>query len=126
MYSFEKLEIWQLSLDPLEKVYRITEELPADEKFGLISQLKRASVSVSLNIAEGRASDSDLEFRRFLGISLKSLIEIIACMKICERLQFLDGSAVTNMCEFCDKIEAKSGNLELRSVKNEMRKGRRA
>lgn len=107
MYSFEKSEIWQLSLDLLEKVYRITEELPADEKFGLISQLKRASVSVSLYMAEGRASDSDLEFRRFLGRSLKSLIEIIACMKICERLQFLDGSAVTNMYEFCDKIEAK-------------------
>jgi four helix bundle protein len=64
-------------------------------------------VSVVLNIAEGRASDSDPEFRRFLGIALKSLVEIIACMKICERLRFLDNIIVLDICEFCDRIEAK-------------------
>ncbi|MEW6684627.1 MAG: four helix bundle protein [Candidatus Edwardsbacteria bacterium] len=108
MYPFEKLEIWQLSLDLVEKIYKITAKLPEDEKFGLSSQLKRVAVSVSLNIAEGRASDSDAEFRRFLGISLKSLVEIIACMKVCERLGFLENIVVKDICEFCDKIEAKT------------------
>jgi four helix bundle protein len=121
VYSFEKLEIWQLSLDLVEKIYDVTERLPEDEKFGLISQLKRASVSVSLNIAEGRGSDSDLEFRRFLGIALKSLIEIIACMKICERLRFLDNITVSNICGFCDKIEAK-----IRKFRSTLSKGRNA
>lgn len=121
MYSFEKLEIWQLSLDLLEKIYHVAEKLPEDEKFGLISQLKRASVSVSLNIAEGRAADSDPEFRRFLGIALKSLVEIIACMKICERLRFLDNITVSNMCAFCDKIEAK-----IRKFRTTLSKGRNA
>jgi four helix bundle protein len=107
MYPFEKLEIWQLSLDLIERIYKITKKLPEDEKFGLTSQLKRASVSVSLNIAEGRASDSDPEFRRFLGISLKSLVEIVACMKVCERLRFLENMLVNDICKFCDKIEAK-------------------
>ena len=107
MYSFEKLEIWQLSLNLVEKIYQLSGILPADERFGLISQLRRASVSVTLNIAEGRGSDSDPEFRRFLGIALKSLIEVIACLKICERLQFLDQTTVLGTCEFCDKIEAK-------------------
>jgi four helix bundle protein len=121
MYSFEKLEIWQLSLDLLEKIYHVAEKLPKDEKFGLISQLKRASVSVSLNIAEERAADSDPEFRRFLGIALKSLVEIIACMKICERLRFLDNITVSNTCEFCDKIEAK-----IRKFRSTLSKGRNA
>jgi four helix bundle protein len=107
MYPFEKLEIWQLSLELIEKIYKITPLLPQDEKFGLTSQLKRASVSVSLNIAEGRAADSDPEFRRFLGIALKSLVEIIACIKVCERLKFLESILVQDLCEFCNKIEAK-------------------
>lgn len=75
MYPFEKLEIWQLSLDLAEKIYKITAKLPEDEKYGLTNQLKRAVVSVSLNIAEGRASDSDAEFRRFLGFSLRSWLK---------------------------------------------------
>lgn len=120
MYSFEKLEIWQLSLDLIEKIYKITTKLPQDEKFGLISQLKRASVSVSLNIAEGRAADSDPEFRRFLGIALKSSVEIIACMKVCERLKFLESILVQDICKFCDKIEAK-----IRKFRNTLNKGRK-
>jgi four helix bundle protein len=119
MYSFEKLEVWQLSLDLVEKIYHITENLPEEEKFGLTNQLKRASVSVSLNIAEGRASDSDAEFRRFLGIALKSLVEIIACMIVCKRLRFLDNNTVKDMCEFCDKIEAK-----IRKFRTTLSKGR--
>jgi len=119
MYPFEKLEVWQLSLDLVEKIYHITENLPEEEKFGLMSQLKRASVSVSLNIAEGRASDSDAEFRRFLGIALKSLVETIACMIICKRLRFLDNNTVKDTCEFCDKIEAK-----IRKFRTTLSKGR--
>ena len=96
MYAFEKLEIWQLSLNLVEMIYEITKRLPEDEKFCLASQLKRASVSVCLSIAEGRAADSDAEFRRFLGISLKSLIEIVACLKVCEKLKLLDHILVQN------------------------------
>jgi len=107
MYSFEKLEIWQLSLNLVERIYQISGVLPEDERLGLTSQPKRASVSVTLNIAEGREADSDPEFRRFLGIALKSLIEIVACLKACERLRFLDQITVLDICEFCDKIEAK-------------------
>lgn len=120
MYSFEKLEIWQLSLNLVEMIYQITKKLPEDEKFGLTSQLKRASVSVCLNIAEGRAADSDAEFRRFLGISLKSLIEIITCLKVCEKLRLLDHILVQNAYQLCDKIEAKI--RKLRSKLNRKRK----
>jgi four helix bundle protein len=107
MHSFEKLEIWRLSLDLIETIYETARDLSDDEKFGLTSQLRRASVSVCLNIAEGRASDSDAESRRFLGISLRSLIEIVACLKICERLKYLDCKVVNDVCQSCDKIEAK-------------------
>ena len=120
MYSFEKLEIWQLSLSLVEMIYEITKKLPEDEKFGLTSQLKRASVSVCLNIAEGRAADSDAEFRRFLGISLKSLIEIIACLKVCEKLKLFDHILVQNAYQLGDKIEAK-----IRKFRNKLNRKRK-
>ena len=118
MHPFKKLEIWKLSVDLVDIIYKISDKFPEEEKFGLISQLRRAAVSVSLNIAEGRASDSDPEFRRFLGISLRSLIETIACIKLCEKLQILDQITVANICESCDKIEAK-----IRKFRNTLRNG---
>ncbi len=118
-YPFEKLEIWQLSVELVDKIYKISDEFPEDEKFGLISQLRRAAISVSLNIAEGRASDSDPEFRRFLGISLRSLVEIIACIKLCEKLKIVNQITVSYICESCDKIEAK-----IRKLRNTLGKRR--
>ncbi len=62
MFRFEKLDVWQKAIDYAGRVYEVTREFPNDERFGLISQMRRASVSVSSNLAEGSARTSDLDF----------------------------------------------------------------
>jgi len=88
-YKFEKLEVWQLSLELSDHIYEIANTLPEIEKFNLKSQVIRAVTSISLNIAEGSTSQSDSEQGRFLGYSIRSLIEVIACMRLMERRKYL-------------------------------------
>lgn len=89
MYKFEKLEVWQLALEYVDQCYEIAEKLPKQEAFNLTSQLQRAAVSVTLNIAEGSTGQSDAEQSRFLGIALRSLIETVACQHLIHRRGYL-------------------------------------
>lgn len=89
-YKFEKLQVWQLSLELIDLVYDFAGFFPEDEKYNLKSQMTRAATSVSLNIAEGSTSSSNAEQVRFLKISLRSLIETIACRKIAERRRYVE------------------------------------
>ncbi|MFH1287025.1 MAG: four helix bundle protein [Candidatus Magasanikbacteria bacterium] len=78
VYRFENLEVWKLARNFVNVVYTITKEFPADEKFSLTSQLRRAALSILLNISEGCDRNSDKDFTRFLRMSLTSLHEVIA------------------------------------------------
>lgn len=95
-FKFEKLEVWQLSLQYIEIIYNIAQKLPPDEKFNLNSQIRRAATSISLNIAEGSTGQSDAEQNRFLGLSLRSLIETVACLRIIEQRKLLQGDILLN------------------------------
>jgi four helix bundle protein len=70
--------IWKKSLDLVKEVYRITDKLPNEERFGLISQIRRAAVSVTSNISEGEARRTNKGKRRFYEISCASVVEIYA------------------------------------------------
>ena len=76
-YSFESLEVWQQSRKLVKAIYVVTNEFPAEEKFGLTSQLRRAGVSVSSNIAEGSTRWSRKDQARFYEIAFGSLMEIL-------------------------------------------------
>ena len=89
-YRFEKLEAWQLSRNFISKLYKITEKFPKNELFGLSNQLRRASVSIALNIAEGSERKSDIEFRRFLRISVGSLSEVVTGLYVALDLNFIN------------------------------------
>lgn len=89
MFRFEQLEIWKLARLFAGEVYKTTRTFPKDEVFGLISQLRRAAVSVMLNIAEGSARRSDGEFARFLHIASGSLEEVIAGLYLALDQQFI-------------------------------------
>ncbi len=91
-FKFEKLRVWQMSLEYIDLAYQIADALPESEKFNLHSQLKRAATSVSLNIAEGSTGQSDAEQRRFLGLALRSLLETVACLRIIARRGYLKGN----------------------------------
>lgn len=68
--KFRNLQIWQRAMRFVTSIYELSSKFPADERFGLTNQIRRASVSISLNIAEGSGSGSDPEFRRFLRMVL--------------------------------------------------------
>jgi four helix bundle protein len=70
------LTVWQRAIDLTVCIYRLTKEFPKEEIYGLVSQLRRASVSVASNIAEGRGPLNAAEFRQFLGVALGSTFEI--------------------------------------------------
>ncbi len=74
--SYRDLLIWQRSFNLTKRVYELTASLPGDEQFGLISQMRRCSVSIPSNIAEGQQRNSDKEFVQFLGIAKGSLAEL--------------------------------------------------
>ena len=70
MFNFEKLEVWQKAIDFAELVYTATQTFPADERFGLTNQMRRAAVSIASNIAEGSSRMSKTDFARFPSLSL--------------------------------------------------------
>jgi len=74
-YSFEKLEVWKLARELVKEIYRLTEKFPSEEKFGLIGQLRRASVSVSSNLAEGSSRKSAKEQAHFTHHILHDFIQ---------------------------------------------------
>ncbi len=87
-YKFEQLDVWKLSLDYIDLIYVLAENLPRSEEYNLKSQLTRAATSIALNIAEGSQGQSDAEQARFLGMSIRSLIETLACQHIIRRRKY--------------------------------------
>jgi four helix bundle protein len=88
--SFKNLMVWQKSIFVLKMVYKLSEQYPKSEEFNLKQQLKRAMVSVSLNIAEGKSRRSKKEFMNFLNISRASLSEVNAVLLISEELELFN------------------------------------
>ncbi len=76
MHNFKELKIWQLSRQLVKEIYVLTSSFPMEEKFGLISQLRRCAVSIPTNIAEGSGRNTDKDFAQFLNISLGSAYEL--------------------------------------------------
>jgi len=85
-----KFAVWQKAMELTEHIYVFTQLLPTEEKFGLISQMRRCSVSIPSNIAEGASRHSDKEFLRFLNIAKGSLAELETQLILCSRLYNLD------------------------------------
>jgi four helix bundle protein len=89
MQDFKKLEVWQLSHALTVDMYRCTKRFPDDERFGLISQMRRAAVSVEANIAEGCGRNGKMDFARFLQLAMGSATELECHLLICRDLGIL-------------------------------------
>src|SRR6478752_4862340 len=103
-FKFEKLIVWQKSLDLSDEVNQLTKHFPKDEVYVLTSQIKRAADSVSLNIAEGSTGQSDPEFKRFLGYSLRSDIEVVGCLHLARRRKYIDEKEFSKLYSDCEEI----------------------
>ena len=86
--THKDLEVWKKSMDLVEDVYKLMKQLPESEKYGLISQIKRSSISIPSNIAEGAGRASTKEFIRYLDIATGSLSELETQLLLVQRLGF--------------------------------------
>jgi len=104
MRPHERLDVWKKSIDFVVALYKATERFPKDEKFGLTSQLRRAAVSISANIAEGAARRTDKEFAYFLSNSQGSTSEVETELLIAYRLQYLPNETFRLLTSSLDEI----------------------
>ncbi|MBF0479236.1 MAG: four helix bundle protein [Candidatus Omnitrophica bacterium] len=90
MFSFEKLEVWQESLKLVLEINKLTKIFPKEEMFALSSQMKRAVLSISLNIAEGSGRSTKLDFKRFVQIAIGSTNETVTCLFVAKNQKYID------------------------------------
>jgi len=89
VHNYEKLTVWQRAMDLVEVVYKTTLNFPESERYGLVSQIRRAAVSIPSNIAEGSRRSTKKDFRHFLIIAFGSGSELETQMRIATRIGFL-------------------------------------
>lgn len=111
-YSFEKLNVWKDSLELVKLIYKVTKGFPSDEKYGLISQMKRSSVSVSSNIAEGSTRKTDKNQSHFYSMAYGSLIELLNQLIISEQLHFISKNELDSLRLEIDKVANKLNALQ--------------
>ncbi len=88
MKNYKELKIWQQGIEIVKEVFKLTEELPKTEKYGMISQMTRAAVSIVANIAEGSSRNSDKDYSRFLQIALGSAFELQTYFVLIKELEW--------------------------------------
>ena len=89
-FSFEKLNVWIDSKELIKLIYNVTKEFPSEEKFGLTNQLRRASVSIASNLAEGTSRHTNKDKAHFTTLSFSSLMEVLNQIIIARELDFLN------------------------------------
>jgi four helix bundle protein len=92
--KYSDLQVWQKAMELVAEIYRLSKLLPADERFGLVSQMQRASVSVPANIAEGHGRKATRAYMNHLSIANGSLMELETLVQIAARLDYLESNEV--------------------------------
>jgi four helix bundle protein len=111
MQDFRKLEVWQDAKDLAKEIYTMTKNFPEDEKYGVISQLRRAGASVGANIAEGCGRHTNKDFLKFLYISSGSLKECLHFLILCNELGYVNTLEFARINENLDKTARKLNNF---------------
>lgn len=104
-FPFENLEIWKMAIELDNKIYEIMKKNNENNK-EIVSQLMRASISISSNIAEGSANGKK-GFRRYLDIALGSLFEVVSLLKICYNRKILKDKEYNDLYKYCDLLTRK-------------------
>src|SRR5208282_2796499 len=118
MQSVRELKIWQKSMDLVEACYKFSATLPAAERYGLVSQIRRAATSVPANIAEGFGRWNARDFARFLAIASGSLRELETHLIIAGRLGYLPGESANSTLLAIDDLAKMLYRMRLRVMEN--------
>jgi four helix bundle protein len=108
MHNYNNLQIWQQAMDLVEDIYKLTASFPTEEKFGLVSQMTRAAVSIPSNIAEGAGRNSDKDFAHFISIAIGSLYELNTQIVLSERLGYINQIQSQELQKKLDNLQRKS------------------
>jgi len=110
-YSFERLDVWKETRDLTKDIYIITREFPADEKFGISSQIRRAAISVSSNIVEGSYRKSMKEKFNFMNIAYSSLMELLSQVILCYDLGYISEEQYLKLRGSIEEVSKKLASL---------------
>jgi len=102
--SYRELIVWQKAMDLVILVYEITDNFPEEEKFGLISQMRRCAVSIPSNIAEGRRRGTRKDYRSFINIAYGSGAELETQLEIAKRLKYLSASELKETLDLLKEV----------------------
>ena len=116
-FSFEKLEVWQLARKLATEIYKTTKSFPSEEKFLLVSQMRRAAISVSANIAEGTTRQTAKDQAHFTTISFSSLMELFNHITIASDLGYVKEDELTVYRQQIQQLSVKLSNLKASQVK---------
>lgn len=102
--SYRDLEVWKRAMKLAKRIYQVTGKFPADERFGLTNQIRRAAVSIPSNLAEGHARSGAAEFSRFISIAMGSLAELETQIILSADLSYLDDEPANEILTELDEI----------------------
>lgn len=103
-FKFEKLIIWQKAMDLGEEINMLTDKFPPKEIYNLSSQIRRATDSIALNIAEGSTGQTNPEFKKFMAYAIHSLAELVTCLYKAKRRKYITESEFLQLYEFSYKL----------------------
>lgn len=107
----DNLEIWNLSMNLAVKIYNITKSFPIEEKFSLVDQMRRASISIASNIAEGKSRNTVKDFKHFLYLSRGSLNEVFTQIELANRINYINEEDYKELISSINELNAKLNNF---------------
>jgi four helix bundle protein len=118
----KKLDVWKASMETAQMVYKVTNTFPAEEKFGLVSQMRRAAVSIPCNIAEGAARQGMKEFKNFLSMAQGSLSELDTQLELALLLEYIERGKAEELSGLLLRVDKMLTGL-IRSIRRKHKGG---
>jgi len=118
MNRFKNLNIWKRAVILATEIYKVTQKFPDEEKYGLISQLRRCVVSISSNIAEGAGRNTDKDFKRFVSIAYSSSYELETQIIIATNLEYIEKTKSEELCSEINELQKMMYAFSVKLAKN--------
>lgn len=112
MHNYKQLKVWEKAIDLVVDVYKATAEFPKEEKYGLISQMRRSAVSIPSNIAEGAGRNSDKEFCHFLSNAHGSSFELETQIIVSQKLELITQDTSNELCAKVNEVQRMNYTLQ--------------
>ncbi len=105
MHNFKELKVWQNARKIVKEIYLDTKDFPSDEKFGLISQMRRSAVSIPSNIAEGSGRNTDKDFKYFLNVALGSAYELQTLLFLSQDVGLMSHERMSELSTLLEEVQ---------------------